>query len=39
MAHVFTHNHQPRIPALVASYFMEALLLPAAAVILSLALL
>lgn len=39
MAGVYTYKHQPRLPAIVASYFLEALLLPAAAVIISLALL
>lgn len=39
MAEVFVRKHQPHLPAIVASYFLEALLLPAAAVIISLALL
>jgi hypothetical protein len=39
MAHVFTDNHQPRIPVIVASYFAEAMLLPAALVLMSMALL
>jgi hypothetical protein len=39
MAQVFTRDHQPRIPVLMASYFAEALFLPAVAVLLSFALL